>query len=305
MSYDTFQLPATHTRSGITTNYRFNAQDQRVMKSQAGGTVTHRYAYAGQNTLLAERFGNTSTGASQWTSYLWLDGQPVGLVKGNTLYWVTADHLGRPEVVTNASQQIVWRAANQAFDRSVLVDQIGGYRLGFPGQSLDAESGLWHNGFRDYDASLGRYVQSDPIGLLGGVSTYTYVSGDPVKAVDPLGLQSCVCGEQVDRRETHVSVFTGLEAVRENAANNAAVGYMTGTAGIAMVFVPLSRPAAVVVGGALMALDLTLVEDVNPGDSIVTQAEYSPAGFSVEMTFIGYKGDIRSRRVVQRCYGVE
>ena len=53
MSYDTFQRPATHTRNGITTAYRFNAQDQRVMKSQAGGTVTHRYAYAGQNTLLA------------------------------------------------------------------------------------------------------------------------------------------------------------------------------------------------------------------------------------------------------------
>ena len=153
----------------------------------------------------------------------------MGLVKGNTLYWVTADHLGRPEVVTNASQQIVWRAANQAFDRSVLVDKIGGYRLGFPGQSLDAESGLWHNGFRDYEASLGRYVQSDPIGLAGGVSTYGYAKGSPVILTDLLGLDVMVCLYDGAMGLGHVgagfnpSVTAGYHP-RPNASGNAFSG---------------------------------------------------------------------------------
>ncbi|MGA6183501.1 RHS repeat domain-containing protein [Stenotrophomonas sp. NPDC077421] len=89
---------------------------------------------------------------STWTNYLWFDGKLVGLARNGQLNVVHTDHLGRPDFVTNAGQQTVWKAYNYAYGRSVQQDDIGGLNIGFPGQYYDAESGLWYNGFRDYDA---------------------------------------------------------------------------------------------------------------------------------------------------------
>jgi RHS repeat-associated protein len=62
------------------------------------------------------------------------------------------------------------------------------YNLRFPGQYYQAETGLNQNYFRDYDPAVGRYVESDPIGLAAGVNTYAYVRDNPVSYNDPTGL---------------------------------------------------------------------------------------------------------------------
>jgi len=62
--------------------------------------------------------------------------------------------------------------------------------LRLPGQYFDRETNLYYNYFRDYDPSIGRYEQSDPIGLLAGLNTYAYVAGDPLRRIDTFGLLS-------------------------------------------------------------------------------------------------------------------
>ena len=183
LAYDPFGRLASHTKSGVTTSYTVNALDQRMAKANASSSS--RYVYAGFNQLLAEQTNG------QWSSYIYNGSEPVALVRNNQIYYLHNDHLGRPQLATNSSQQVVWKAANTAFDRTVTQDSIGGLSLGFLGQYLDAESGIWHNGYREYWAETGRYLQSDPIGLAGGVNTYGYTSGDPVSRVDASGLADC------------------------------------------------------------------------------------------------------------------
>lgn len=73
----------------------------------------------------------------------------------------------------------------------------GASRVWYPGQYFDQETGLNYNYFRDYEPGTDRYLESDPIGLWGGINTYVYVGGNPLTRIDPLGLKARVCCKRI------------------------------------------------------------------------------------------------------------
>ncbi|BBL75973.1 RHS repeat-associated core domain-containing protein [Methylomagnum ishizawai] len=122
-----------------------------------------------------------------------MDGTPLALVNNGTVCYPYPDRLGTVQRITDAGQQVVWSARYEPFGQAVIGSSIE-YNPRFPGQYYDAETGLYYNHFRDYDAGVGRYVESDPVGLRGGVNTYAYVGNSPVNSIDPEGLAAVIPG---------------------------------------------------------------------------------------------------------------
>ncbi len=163
--------------------YVSNFLGQRVAKTMSS-TIT-QFVYDSAGHLLGE--SNGATGAAQ-TEYLWLDDTPLALVTGGNLYFIHADHLNTPQKATDAGQNLAWDLVPRPFGQAEQQTFPSLSNLGFPGQYFDVEDGLHQNGYRDYDPSIGRYVESDPIGLEGGINTYQYANAAPAMHKDPTGL---------------------------------------------------------------------------------------------------------------------
>ena len=113
---------------------------------------------------------------------------------GSQVVYFHNDHLGTPQVITDQSQQVVWQGDYLPFGEVIPVVESVENLVRFPGQYYDVETGVHYNYFRDYDPSTGRYIQPDPIGLMGGLNRFTYVRNAPLDNLDPLGLVSVSAG---------------------------------------------------------------------------------------------------------------
>jgi RHS repeat-associated protein len=183
--------------------YSYNGFQQRMQKT-VGSALTQ---------FIFDRFGHlleeaNSSGVVQ-KEYIWLDDLPVAIVDDTgaspVIYYIQADQLDTPQKIADGSANIVWDAVFDPFGNMAAVSGTnwgaanwGSFtwepgtpyptNLRFPGQYSDAETALNQNWNRDYDPTIGRYSQSDPMGLGGGFNTYAYVGSNPLNRDDLSGL---------------------------------------------------------------------------------------------------------------------
>ncbi len=197
-TYDNRGRMKSSTKNAVTTSYLYNALGQRVKKS---GSSTTLFVYDDAGHLLGEYIA----AGPLIQETVWLGDIPVATLRpkaggGVDIFYIHTDHLNTPIKISRPSDnKLRWRRDPAPFGAGGVNQNPEGlgifvYNLMFPGQYSDPESGLFYNYFRDYDPATGRYVQSDPIGLQGGINTYAYVHSNPLSYIDPLGLaEQCGC----------------------------------------------------------------------------------------------------------------
>jgi RHS repeat-associated protein len=185
------------TAGSTSSNYLYNALGQLIQKTASGATTTLVYDEAGH--LLGEY---TSSGTLIQET-IWMGDIPVATLRPNgsaiSIYYVETDQLNAPRVIVRTSDHYpMWRWDPDPFGTAAPNQNPFGlgtfvYNLRFPGQYYMAETGLMYNMARDYDPQTGRYLESDPIGLRGGINTYSYASSNPITHFDPTGLDDSIC----------------------------------------------------------------------------------------------------------------
>ncbi|WP_457331043.1 RHS repeat domain-containing protein [Rhizobacter sp. P5_C2] len=185
---------ASITKAGVTGTYTYDADKRRIRKvTSAGASSTIIFVYG----LNGELLGEYDQAGQALREYVWLDDIPVAMFmpdpanpSGAPLaFHIHADHLNTPRLVVDMNNAIHWQWFAEPFGTTapeVNPSGLGSFtqNLRLPGQYADAESGLFYNYFRNYDSGTGRYRESDPIGLRGGMNTYSYVDGRPAEYID-------------------------------------------------------------------------------------------------------------------------
>ncbi|WP_422463821.1 RHS repeat domain-containing protein [Endozoicomonas sp. ALB115] len=180
--------PAGATTPATIAEYAHDALGRRVLKS-VNGTVT-RFQWQG-NSIVAEYDSNNAL-IKQYRYALGF--APLQYKTSDGVYDVHADQLVTPRAMTDQAGSTFWATNLTPYGvADITRGESLGFNIRFPGQYADGESGLYYNRHRDYAPSLGRYIQNDPIGLLGGANSYVYALANPALYIDPLGLFVSLC----------------------------------------------------------------------------------------------------------------
>lgn len=208
--------PNPPTTQTVNVAYVYNPLGQRIIKDIDSQKTVFVYGLNGELLAEVDQSGNVVR------EHLYLEGQPVAQVSSPSqvseqAYYLHNDHLATPKVMTDQQGAKVWEIENGAFGEGAVIASTVEQPLRFPGQYFDKETGLHYNYYRDYDPTLGRYIQSDPIGITKDYSDpqlqvaikmgipiysddnngrlnhlYGYASQSPISVIDAYGLETCL-----------------------------------------------------------------------------------------------------------------
>jgi RHS repeat-associated protein len=171
-----------NTGASVVANYTYDGFQKLRIKTSTSPAATTHYVWDSFGHIIAETSGAFTR------EYIWLGDTPLAINEGATLSYVHPDHLDRPvAMTTSGGQAVAWSAKYDPFGNVVTTTNPTAMPLRFPGQVFQIEDGLSYNWHRNYDPTLGRYSQADPLGFVDGPGVYNYAGGNPAMKVDPKG----------------------------------------------------------------------------------------------------------------------
>lgn len=152
---------------------------------QTSGAATTRLGYDGDN-VIAEYNGSDVLqrryvyGPGRDEPLVWYEGTGT-----STRRYFHADERGSVVATSDGSGAMT---SINTYDEYGIPGSSNTGRFQYTGQQWLSDLGMYSYRARMYSPTMGRFLQTDPIGFGGGMNLYAYVSNNPVNMTDPLGL---------------------------------------------------------------------------------------------------------------------
>ena len=169
--------------SGLVVNYKYDALGRRIQRTTSAG-ADERYVYDDVDVLF-DLNADWSV-ATTYLNGLGVDNQLRQTSATTGVSYYLADHLGSTAGLTSAAGSLIEQLNYDSFGNG---PGSAFTRYTYTGRERDPDTGMFYSRARFYDPAIGRFLNEDPIGLLGGPNLYAYVENQPLTAVDPFGLQ--------------------------------------------------------------------------------------------------------------------